>query len=246
VTIGENQRMVDLTYNQAAALGYERAFGRVSSHFIPFLLDAAQVAAGQQVLDIATGTGLAAEAALALVGPAGHVTAADLSPGMIAGARLRLGDAVNVSIAVEDGQALSFPNASFDTVLCSMGLMFFPDPSRGLAEFRRVLRPGGFAAVSVNTVPERSYNTRVYCIIARYEPSFVPAALRVFALGDATRLRGLFEAAGFRDVVMMTRSHCFEVRLSPATSSNSSKVGAQPDRPSYRCPRKHAARSART
>lgn len=50
----------------------------ISSHFIPFLLGAAGVSTGHRVLDVATGTGLAAEAALALVDPTGHVTATDV------------------------------------------------------------------------------------------------------------------------------------------------------------------------
>src|SRR5262245_16709702 len=80
-------------------------------------------------------------------------TAADLSPAMVEKSRERLGHARNTSVAIEDGQALSFPDESFDAVVCSLGLMFFPDTRRGLAEFRRVLCPGRRAAVSVNTVP---------------------------------------------------------------------------------------------
>jgi O-methyltransferase/aklanonic acid methyltransferase len=62
------------------------------------------------------------------VGPTGHVTAADLSPAMVEKARGRLGHAKNASVAVEDGQALSFTDGSFDVVMCSLGLMFFPEP----------------------------------------------------------------------------------------------------------------------
>ena len=86
--------------------------------------------------------------------PFASFTAADLSPAMVERARRRLGHAKNASVVAEDGQALSFSDESFDAVVCSLGLMFFPDPRRGLAEFHRVLRPGGRAAVSVNTVPE--------------------------------------------------------------------------------------------
>ena len=171
----------ELTYKNEAAAGYDRAFAPITTHFIPFLLRAAHIAPGMRVLDIAASTGLAAEAALGVVGPTGHITAADLSPAMVEKARGRFANAKNVSAAVEDGQALSFSDGSFDAVICSLGLMFFPDPMRGLAEFRRVLRPGGRAAVSVNTVPERSYNTRINLAIARYLPSLAEAAARVFA-----------------------------------------------------------------
>jgi SAM-dependent methyltransferase len=77
-------------YDATAAAGYECGFARISSHFIPVLLGAAGVSVGHKVLDVATGTGLAAEAALALVGPTGCVTATDISPQMAERARERL------------------------------------------------------------------------------------------------------------------------------------------------------------
>jgi hypothetical protein len=71
-----------LAFKEAAAAEYDRAFTHVTAHFMPFMLRAAHIAPGMRVLDIATGTELSAEAALAAVGPTGHVTAADISPAM--------------------------------------------------------------------------------------------------------------------------------------------------------------------
>src|SRR5438874_3305120 len=187
----------ELSYRAEAAAEYDRAFSHVSAYFLPFLLRAAQLAPGKCVLDVATGTGIAAEAALAVVGPEGAIVAADLSPEMVEKARQRLCKASNASVAVEDGQALSCPDESFDAVLCSLGLMFFPFPVRGLSEFRRVLRPSGRAAVSVNTVPNRSYNGRINVIVARHLPSLAEATARTFSLGEAARLQTLFKEAGF-------------------------------------------------
>jgi hypothetical protein len=64
-------------------------------------------------------------------------------------------------------------------------------------------------AASVNTVPERSYNSRINLAIARYLPSLAEAAARVFSLGDETKLRSLFEAANFRDVEITTETKSF-------------------------------------
>jgi ubiquinone/menaquinone biosynthesis C-methylase UbiE len=199
----------ELTFKDAAASEYDRAFAHVTVHLMPFLLRAARLAPGMRVLDIATGTGLSAAAALAAVGPTGHVAAADIAPAMVAKARERLGKATNVVVSVEDGQELSFLDESFDAVLCNLGLMFFPDPVRGLAEFHRVLRPGGRAAVSVNTVVERSYNHQINVVISRYVPSLAEAVARTFALGEASRLRSLFNAAGFADFATDTVRHTF-------------------------------------
>ena len=199
----------ELSFKDEAAAEYDRAFAHVTAHFMPFLLRAADIAPGMRVLDIATGTGLSAEAALAAVGPTGHVTAADISPAMAEKARERLGKALNISVSVEDGQGLSFPDESFDAVLCNLGLMFFPNPVRGLSEFRRVLRPGGRAAVSVNTVVERSYNHQINVMIARYLPNLGEAVTRTFALGDASRLALLFNEAGFADFETDTVRHTF-------------------------------------
>lgn len=201
--------MSELAYKDGAASGYDRAFAHVSAHFLPFLLKAARVAPGQRVLDAATGTGIAAQAALAVVGAGGHVTAADISPAMADRARLRLAGSPNASVVVEDGQSLGFDDGSFDAVLCSLGLMFFQDPARGLSEFHRVLRPGGCAAVSVLTTPERSYNCWINVIIARRVPSVAEATARLFSLGDEPRLRSLLERAGFRDIDTTTQAHRF-------------------------------------
>src|SRR3984885_12185890 len=199
----------ELAFKDAAAAEYDRAFGHVTAYFMPFLLRAANIAPGMHVLDIATGTGLSAEAALAGVGPTGRVIAADVSPAMAEKARERLRKAPNASVSVEDGQALSFANRSFDAVLCNLGLMFFPDPVRGLSKFRRVLRSGGRVAVSVNTVVERSYTHQINEIIARHTPSLAEAVTRTFALGEASLLRSLFAEAGLAAIETHTATHTF-------------------------------------
>lgn len=146
--------MTEPTYN-TGAIGYDEFFGRVTRLYIPAVLQAAQLREGQSVLDVATGTGAAAEAALAIVGASGSVIGGDVSPNMLDVTRKRL---ANLPVRLEqfDAHNLPFADGSFDGVICQLGLMFFDDPVRALWEFRRVLRPGGRAVVSVNSTPDRS------------------------------------------------------------------------------------------
>src|SRR5262245_2616135 len=134
------------------AAAYEQYLGRWSRLFVPAVLAAAAVASGDRVLDVATGPGEAALLALATVTPAGRVIGADISPAMLTAARARLGADAFQPVAM-DGQALAFRDGSFDAVVCQLGLQFFPDPARGLTEFRRVLQAGGGTAVCVISTP---------------------------------------------------------------------------------------------
>ena len=202
--------MSEPLYN-TGAVGYDSLLGQVTRSYLPALLQAAHLHSGQTVLDIATGTGAAAEAAAATVGPSGSVIAGDVSPDMLAIARQNL-RGLPITLLPLDAQELPFPDGSFDTVLCQLGLMFFQDPESALKEFLRVLRPGGYAAVSVNSTPERSLFLRVGVVIADYVPAKAEMFRRAFSIRDAGRLCTLFDSAGFRTVAVEseTRKSRFE------------------------------------
>ena len=72
------------------------------------------------------------------------LTGIELSEQMLAVGRRRAGElGREADLRVGDVQALEFPEESFDTVVCTLGLCTIPDPRRAIAEARRVLRPGG-------------------------------------------------------------------------------------------------------
>ena len=81
--------MSEPSYKDEAAGAHDLAFAHVATHFLPVLLRAGRLEPGQRVLDAATGTGMAVEAALAVVRPGGQVTAADVSQAMVDRARQR-------------------------------------------------------------------------------------------------------------------------------------------------------------
>ena len=182
------------------ASAYEQYLGRWSRLFVPAVLAAAEVARGDRVLDVATGPGEAALRALSIVTPAGCVIGADISPAMLTAARARLDDGAFQPVAM-DGQALAFSDRSFDAVVCQLGLQFFPDPARGLAEFRRVLQTGGRTAVCVISTPDRAPMWGVLAeALSRQLPEQRETLHLTFALADTERLAHLLKMAGFRDV----------------------------------------------
>ena len=96
---------------------------------------------GGSVLDVATGTGLVAERLLAQ----GHrVTGLDQSPAMLAVARSRFGD--RVELVEASATELPFADASFDHLTFTYLLRYVDDPAATLAELARVVRPGGTIA----------------------------------------------------------------------------------------------------
>ena len=124
--------------------------GRVAAR----LVDLAKPAKNEQVLDVATGTGLVAHLVAPLVNP-GLVFGVDLSENMLSIARSR--KAKNVQFMGMAAEHLVFRPETFTLVTMGEALVYLADPTTALDEAHRVLRPGGRLAVSVQ---RRSLSTR--------------------------------------------------------------------------------------
>jgi len=130
------------------------AYGSESGYFERagmLTVAAAGLRAGERVADIACGTGACLLPAARGVGPAGTVVGVDQSETMAARARqaLAAAGAGNARVATGDAGALPLAAGSFDAVLCGLGVGFFTDLRRAVAEIARVLRDGGRFAWSV-------------------------------------------------------------------------------------------------
>lgn len=145
------QRRVQRYGWDLAAADYEALWQQQLQPAQAALLRMAALRPGEQVLDVACGTGLATFAAADAVGPRGQVLGIDLSGQMVDTARQRAAATQHAGVLFQrmDGEALDLPDASVDVVLCALGLMYMPDPERALVEMRRVLRPGGRVIAAV-------------------------------------------------------------------------------------------------
>ena len=154
----------------SGASAWDRFSTRFSALYVPALLAATHIKEGQRVLDVATGTGPSAVEAAAVMGQTGLVLATDISLPMLQKAKPKV-EHLPVNLFAMDAQALACGDSTFDAVICHLGLMFFPNLERGLAEFRRVLRPGGYMAVSVTTALERTVYGRVFGAARHFLPT---------------------------------------------------------------------------
>ncbi|MEJ7930927.1 methyltransferase domain-containing protein [Ramlibacter sp. AN1015] len=170
------------------------------------MLSMAGVAQGSRVLDIAAGTGDQTLAIAERVGPQGSVLASDLSPAAVALAEdnAQAAGFANVRVQVADGEDLQVEAASFDAAVCRLGLMFFPDPLRGLQEMHRALRPGGGACTMVFSSPQKNPCLTIMMSTALKHAGLPPRDPEspggLLSLGRPGRIDELFKAAGFRDV----------------------------------------------
>jgi ubiquinone/menaquinone biosynthesis C-methylase UbiE len=105
------------------------------------LCEAADVLAGERVLDVAAGNG---NASLAAARRFAKVTSTDYVPELLEQGRRRAeADGLAIEFQPADAERLPFPDASFDVVLSTFGVMFTPDQERAASELLRVVRPGG-------------------------------------------------------------------------------------------------------
>lgn len=114
------------------------------------LVELAQLETGQTVLDVATGTGIAAMAAAHLVGPEGKVVGVDIAPSMLERARQKIAAAGlhNIELIEKDVDYIDFANESFDIILCSSSIMWLSNIPAAFSNWHRWLTKNGVVAFS--------------------------------------------------------------------------------------------------
>ena len=138
---------------------------------------------GERILDVATGTGIAARACARR---GAQVCGIDIAAGLLDAARA-LSDGLPIDYRLGDAEALPYPDASFDAVVSTFGVMFVGRPEAAAGELARVCRPGGRLALATWT-PDGAI-AAMFGVMRPYMAA--PPAVSPFDWGRAERLREL-------------------------------------------------------
>jgi len=194
------------------AEAYQRYF--VPAIGAPVAEDLMQVAGlrfGERVLDVACGTGVVTRLAARQVSAAGTVAGLDVNPDMLAAARAATPPDLKIAWHQAGAEDMPLPDASFDVVLCQMGLQFIPDRPAALREVRRVLAPGGRLVFSVPGPTPPPFVVLEEALGRHFGAPAAGFMGQVFSLHDTAELQGLLDGAGFQDVSVQADTRSLRV-----------------------------------
>jgi SAM-dependent methyltransferase len=179
----------------------------------------AAVAPGEDVLDVACGTG---NAALRAAHAGARVTGVDLTPELLAvGREIADREGVEIDYVEGDAEALPAEDESFDVVLSVFGCMFAPRHAVTAAELARVLRPGGRLCITAWT-PEGTLG-ELFRTLGAYMPPPPPIAQPPLLWGTEDHVRELFAGTGVeleltRETVQFPRFDSVDEEMEFATT----------------------------
>jgi SAM-dependent methyltransferase len=187
------------------APAYERHVADFMPRYSGAALERLRPEPEMELLDVACGPGTLSLLAAPRLR---RVEALDFSPRMVAELERHIAEEKigNLGVRLGDGQALPWPDGSFDLAASMFGLIFFPDIDRGLRELHRVLRPGGRAAVGAwRPFAPGSPMMLLMEAIASALPQAPPNPMR-WALGTESDMATAFFSAGFDEVEVHSAS----------------------------------------
>ncbi len=171
------------------------------------VVEAADLRAGEAVLDVGCGSGATTFEAAWRVGPQGRAVGVDISPALLELARRRAGEdgLEGVAFLQADAQAHVFA-PEFDAIVSRFGVMFFPDPVAAFANLRTALKPGGRLVFACWRGPEDNAISTIPLEAAApflpTVPKFEKDAPGRFGFADPDRVRTILEESGWRDVAI--------------------------------------------
>jgi ubiquinone/menaquinone biosynthesis C-methylase UbiE len=180
---------------------WDNYFSRNMTFINHRLVADARLRPGMRVLDLGSGTGYPALLAGEVVGPQGSVVGIDLAESMLAVAtrKAKAFGMQHVAFRTGDATALPFDAASFDAVISRFCLMFLPEIPKALKDVVRVLKPGGYIAAAVWSVPDKNPFLRIPMDVIKAIsplPPPDPEAPGIFRLAKPGDMKGMMEGAG--------------------------------------------------
>jgi len=170
------------------------------------LCEALDLRSGARVLDVAAGNG---NATLAAARRWCDVTSTDYVPLLLESGRVRaLAEGHTIQFREADAEHRPFPDASFDAVMSTFGVMFTPNQDKAASELARVCRPGGRIGLA-NWTPD-SFIGQLFKTIGRYVPP-APGVKSPGLWGTRARLKELF-ATTAQEIRTTNREFVFRYR----------------------------------
>jgi demethylmenaquinone methyltransferase / 2-methoxy-6-polyprenyl-1,4-benzoquinol methylase len=152
--------------NDVVSLGTHRLIKR-------FTLELSAVRPGQQVLDLAGGTGDFSLLFAPIVGPTGLVVLADINESMLQVGRDRIidaGQSGNIEVSLANAERLPFADNSFDCITIAYGLRNVTDKDAALRSMYRVCKPGGRMLILEFSKPKSPLLGKAYDIYSKLWP----------------------------------------------------------------------------
>lgn len=201
----ENPALLSWTETAKYWIQYSDTLRAIFAPLTEALIEQASIEVGQNVLDVAGGSGEPGLTIAEKVGPGGAVTCTDAVEEMVEAARY---DATkrglaNVQFHQCTAGSLPFPDDHFDAVVSRLGIMFFPDPVAAVREMLRVTKPGGNLALAVWGKSEvNPFCYVVTNVLAQHvdSPPADPDAPNAFRFAEAGKLARVMTEAGASEI----------------------------------------------
>jgi SAM-dependent methyltransferase len=208
--VGHDQNADQIAYWNGA--GGQRWVDRQASQdillqpVVDLLIDRAGIRAGERILDVGCGSGATSRAFAERVGPAGHVTAIDISAPMLARAREVAPAGAPIDFILADATIHPFSPESFDLLASRFGVMFFADPALSFTNMHRAMRRTGRLTFACWQEPrENPFFMIPLHAVYRHVPKMPPVGPEEpgpFAFASEARVKGILKAAGFSGIAM--------------------------------------------
>lgn len=130
-------------FNEAASSWDKQFSEKVLAEFLEELVPKFNLASGQKVLDVGTGTGILIPSLVQAVGPSGLIVAVDFAEKMVDLCRLKYSCLPNVKVELQDVEELDFPSGYFDAITCFGLFPHIENKQKALFEMNRVLKRKG-------------------------------------------------------------------------------------------------------